>query len=47
MAAATILDVWKVQIVDPVDLHVHVIPLFGMCEGGESISGIMFCLLAM
>ena len=28
MAVATILDIWKFPIVDPDDLHGHVIPLF-------------------
>ncbi len=45
MAAATVLDVWKVPIVDRDDLHVHVIPLFGICEGGEFISGVIVRLL--
>ena len=42
MAAAAILYVWKVPIVDPDDLHVHVIPLFGMCEGGNPFLELFF-----
>ena len=39
MTAATILDVWKCPIVDPGDIQGHAIPILGVLDDGESISG--------
>ena len=45
MAATTILDAWTFPTVDPDDIQGCAIPLFGLCEGGESISGVIFWIL--
>ena len=45
MAATTLLDVWEFLIVDPDDRQGHVIPLVGVFEGGESISGVILWIL--
>ena len=46
MAATTILDAWTFPTVDPDDIQSRAIPLFfGVCEGGESISGVIFWIL--
>ena len=45
MAAATIFDVEHFSTVHPDNIDGHVIPLFGVVEGGQSISGVIFWIL--
>ena len=45
MAAATIFDVEHFSTVHPDNLDGCVIPLFGVIEGGEFISGVIFLIL--
>ena len=45
MAAATIFDMEHVSTVHPDNLDGRVIPLVGVVEGGESISGVICWIL--